>query len=303
MSKRGGVIKVTSHLRDKDVADRQKLIKGWRQEKLANTRVLVAGAGALGNEIVKNLIMLGIGKIYIVDFDTVVEANLNRCIFLRKADAKVNAYKAEALAKRAKEADPYGYIDIVPINKEIGVREDMINYTDDIYRNIDLIFSGVDNIVARVHLNIAAVYHRIPLIDGGMTPEIASVRDVIPPYTSCFGEELNKSAWDIFYQRASCSGKIFIDPFKAPSLATTTSIAAGLMVHEALKIIFGIEDFKKFGKWKTPLGEPLAGKRLILNVSLNKSIVYEIPKRNDCPICGMGVESYAPQVHVREETQ
>ena len=112
MSKRGGVIKVTSHLRDKDVADRQKLIKGWRQEKLANTRVLVAGAGALGNEIVKNLIMLGIGKIYIVDFDTVVEANLNRCIFLRKADAKVNAYKAEALAKRAKEADPYGYIDI-----------------------------------------------------------------------------------------------------------------------------------------------------------------------------------------------
>ena len=45
------------------------LLSWFKKEKVKNARVLVAGAGALGNEVVKNLALFGIGQIYVVDFD------------------------------------------------------------------------------------------------------------------------------------------------------------------------------------------------------------------------------------------
>jgi adenylyltransferase/sulfurtransferase len=50
---------------------RQTLITWWDQEKLRDSRVLVVGAGALGNEIVKNLTLVGVGTIEIVDMDNI----------------------------------------------------------------------------------------------------------------------------------------------------------------------------------------------------------------------------------------
>ncbi|MCP4763056.1 MAG: hypothetical protein GY870_14870, partial [archaeon] len=54
---------------DDDIYDRQKRLKGWNQVELQNAHVLVIGAGATGNELIKNLIMVGIGEITIIDFD------------------------------------------------------------------------------------------------------------------------------------------------------------------------------------------------------------------------------------------
>jgi len=63
---------------DEDRYDRQKRVENWDQECISNAKCLVIGAGALGNEVVKNLAQLGIKRIYLVDFDDVVMANLNR---------------------------------------------------------------------------------------------------------------------------------------------------------------------------------------------------------------------------------
>ena len=65
---------------ENDRYSRLKLIGWWEQEKIANAKILVVGAGALGNEVLKNLCLLGMGTIHIIDFDEVQESNLTRSV-------------------------------------------------------------------------------------------------------------------------------------------------------------------------------------------------------------------------------
>ncbi|MDP6467431.1 MAG: ThiF family adenylyltransferase, partial [Pirellulaceae bacterium] len=60
---------------DDDRYSRLRLIAWWDQQKLAQAKVLVVGAGALGNEVLKNLALLGVGTAYVVDFDHIEESN------------------------------------------------------------------------------------------------------------------------------------------------------------------------------------------------------------------------------------
>jgi adenylyltransferase/sulfurtransferase len=65
---------------------------------------LVIGAGALGNEIIKNLALTGIGNILLVDFDQIEPSNLSRSILFRETDR--GRYKADVAAERAREIFP-----------------------------------------------------------------------------------------------------------------------------------------------------------------------------------------------------
>ena len=53
--------------RNRNRYDRQERIQGWNQKKISEGKVLVLGAGALGNEVVKNLTLIGLGHILILD--------------------------------------------------------------------------------------------------------------------------------------------------------------------------------------------------------------------------------------------
>src|SRR5690606_21990413 len=83
---------------------RHRAIAGFSQETLQASRFAVIGAGAIGNEVVKNLCLLGVGAIDVYDFDTVEVHNLTRSVLLREAD--VGTGKATAVARRAQEMDP-----------------------------------------------------------------------------------------------------------------------------------------------------------------------------------------------------
>ena len=74
-------------------------ISWWEREKVRDARVMVVGAGALGNEVVKNLALMGIGSMYIVDFDKIEAANLSRSILFREKDG--GREKAQIAAARA----------------------------------------------------------------------------------------------------------------------------------------------------------------------------------------------------------
>ena len=63
-----------------DRFSRLRLIPWWDQDKIQVAKVLVVGAGALGNEILKNLALLGIGRVFVADLDRVANSNLSRSV-------------------------------------------------------------------------------------------------------------------------------------------------------------------------------------------------------------------------------
>ena len=84
--------------------NRHNLIDWLSQEGLARTKVAVVGAGAVGNEIIKNLALLGVGEMHIFDLDLIEEHNLTRSVLFRDRD--IGRSKAEVAAQRAAELDP-----------------------------------------------------------------------------------------------------------------------------------------------------------------------------------------------------
>ena len=71
------------------------LLSWFKQDRVKNAHVLVAGAGALGNEVVKNLALFGVGHITVVDFDRIEVSNLTRSVLFREEDAFAHAFKAK----------------------------------------------------------------------------------------------------------------------------------------------------------------------------------------------------------------
>jgi molybdopterin/thiamine biosynthesis adenylyltransferase len=274
------IAKIEEFNPDEDVASRQKIIQGWDQETLRNASVMVAGAGALGNEIIKNLVMLGFGTIYVVDFDTVVKSNLNRCILFRTADAESKTSKAEAIAKRVKEIDPYGYVEVIPIVEEIGPQG--LNYTSPLFseNKIHLAFGAFDNVASRIHMTTIAYYRGIPYIDGGMWGPIGNVYTMMPPTTPCYVCSLSEETWAEMLKRLQCSMKGSLESVEMPSLPTTGSIVAAVQVQEALKIIFNRKNTRE-----NPLGTPSLGRMISFNLITNEWITYEVPRKPNCPVC------------------
>ena len=82
-----------------DRFDRFRLIGWWDQSKLSAAKVLVVGAGALGNEIVKNLALLGIGNILVADMDRIENSNLSRSVLYRESDN--GRFKADVAVESA----------------------------------------------------------------------------------------------------------------------------------------------------------------------------------------------------------
>ncbi|MFM8427418.1 MAG: ThiF family adenylyltransferase, partial [Chloroflexota bacterium] len=96
-------------------------ISWWDREKVQNAKVMVVGAGALGNEVIKNLALMGVGHIYIVDFDKIEMANLSRSVLFRESDN--NRSKAEIAAARAKSVNPQIHVQYLngDITSKIGL--------------------------------------------------------------------------------------------------------------------------------------------------------------------------------------
>jgi molybdopterin/thiamine biosynthesis adenylyltransferase len=118
-----------------DRYERQKRISWWNQDTLQGSSVLVVGAGTLGNEVCKNLALLGIGKVTVIDNDIVEEVNLSRSILMRQQDKGRN--KADVIADRVREIN--AEIDITPVNCDV-----IYEYGSGNYRNFDLVLMTVD---------------------------------------------------------------------------------------------------------------------------------------------------------------
>src|SRR5262245_43211228 len=129
---------------DGDRYSRLRLISWWKQEKLQAAKVMVVGAGALGNEVLKNLALLGVGQVFIVDSDAVEASNLTRSVLFRAKDA--GRAKAECAAERVKEINP----DV----KTVALRGNVITDVGlGVFADMDVVIGCLDNREARLWIN------------------------------------------------------------------------------------------------------------------------------------------------------
>lgn len=212
------------------------LLSWFKKEKVKNARVLVAGAGALGNEVVKNLALFGIGQIYVVDFDRIEISNLTRSVLFREEDAYNHSYKSEIVAKRAMEINPQ--IKVVPI---VGNLFSEVGFG--IYNSVDVIIGCLDSRIARYLLNRLAMRAGKTWIDGSIENMTGVVR-VYTPGISCYECGLSIEEFNNIMLRTGCADVVRMQG-NAGRVATTpisASIIGAMQVQEAMKIIHLSED-------------------------------------------------------------
>jgi molybdopterin/thiamine biosynthesis adenylyltransferase len=208
--------------------DRAERIIWWDQAKLKASRVLVVGAGALGNEIVKNLALVGVGHISIVDMDHIEHTNLSRCLFFRESDE--GKPKAEVLAREAHRMNN----DVSTNGHSISVQ----TLGDGTLADFDLIIAGLDNREARVWLGAAARRMGKTWIDGAIEGLMGKVQTFLPS-GPCYACTMNEKDWELLAKRKSCTllGVDEIIAGHTPTNATTSSIIAGVQSQEAIKYL------------------------------------------------------------------
>lgn len=205
-------------------------ISWWEREKVRNAHVMVVGAGALGNEVIKNLALMGVGHLYIVDFDKIEAANLSRSILFREKDS--GREKAQLAAARAKEINPDVRVQYLhgDVTTDIGLG---------VFRRMDVIVGCLDNREARLAVNRFAYWMNKPWVDGAIQELLGLVRVFVPGEGACFECTLTEQARRDLALRYSCPllARQNILLGKVPTTPTIASIIGAMQSQEALKLI------------------------------------------------------------------
>ena len=238
-----------------------RLIPWWRQERLAAARVLVVGAGALGNEVLKNLALVGVGTVAVIDLDTIEPGNLARSVLFRAEDG--GKAKAEVAARRAAEINP-------------GVRFAAIrgNVIEDMglgaFADADVVIGCLDNREARLWVNRQCWKVGTPWVDAGIQEIQGVVKVFVPPDSACYECAMTARDYQLLNLRYSCPmlRRDEILEGKVPTAPTIASMMAALEVQEALKLIHGL-----------PVA---AGSALVFNGVTNQFYATQLPRRDEC---------------------
>jgi adenylyltransferase/sulfurtransferase len=203
-------------------------IQWWDQSLLKKMVVLIAGAGALGNEVIKNCALLGIGNCVIIDNDRIEQSNLSRSVLFRIDDENCN--KAFCAAKAARSI--YPDLNCIPISGNI-----LSDVGLGLFNRADMIISAVDNREARLYINRICAMLGKPWIDGGIDVLNGIVRGFHAPETACYECTMGKTDWDLINSRRSCSllARQAAASGGTPTTPTTASIIGGLQVQEMVK--------------------------------------------------------------------
>jgi molybdopterin/thiamine biosynthesis adenylyltransferase len=145
------------------------------QNSLRDKRVAVIGCGGLGSSVAIPLGSSGVGKMYLIDFDSVSLHNIHRQIAFKMDD--IDKPKAKVLAKLLKERCPYV--------EEIPLIMDFDEFSkQNIY--VDLIIDATDNLIVREKIDKYAKKQKIPWVYGSVEEHNGQV---------CF---FDKASFDVF---------------------------------------------------------------------------------------------------------
>lgn len=216
------------------------------QHKISQSKVLVIGAGGLGCPVLQYLVAAGVGKVGIVDHDTVEESNLQRQILFGVSNIGKN--KALAAKERLQDLNPTIQINAYP---EALAQKNALS----LFKAYDIIVDGTDNFDARYLINDAAVLTQKPIVYGAIYKfegqvAVFNYQDSAT-YRCLFPVKPNNGA------TANCS--------EVGVLGVLPGIIGTLQANEVLKIILGFDDI-------------LAGKLFCFNAKTNTISTLNIAK-------------------------
>ncbi|KAI8970626.1 hypothetical protein BD414DRAFT_250378 [Trametes punicea] len=146
--------------------------------RLSQTKVLLVGAGGIGCELLKNIVLTGFGDITLLDLDTIDLSNLNRQFLFRKKDIKQS--KAMVAAKTASAFNPN--VKITPIHANIKEPQFDVAW----FRGFDLVLNALDNLDARRHVNKMCMAATVPLVESGTAGYLGQVQPILKDRAECF---------------------------------------------------------------------------------------------------------------------
>lgn len=241
-----------------------KLIDWFDIERVRSARMLVVGAGAIGNEVLKNLALLGIGNVYIVDRDKVEMSNLSRSVLYRASDRGKS--KAETAARAVREINPD--VHVFPqdgdINFDLGLG---------LLRRMDVVIGCLDNREARLKVNSDCYKVGRPWIDAGIGQLNGYARVFHPNEGACYECSFTEEDYQQIAVPCALLASMYASEGKIPTTPTIASIVAAVQVQESLKLL----DLKR---WE---GRILTGKEFVFNGTVGDVSISLLPRRKDCP--------------------
>ncbi len=203
----------------------------FRRERVSSAHVMVVGCGALGNEVLKNLVLFGVEHLVVVDFDHVEASNLTRSILFSQKDAESGRTKVETVAERLREINPAVEIRTIygDIAYDVGLG---------VLRRMDVVIGCVDSRWGRYCINRLCMRAGVPWVDGGIEGLDGTVR-VFESGRNCYACNLGTEGLKELSHRMTCAG--IVRRNETAGRAATTPVIASIIgaveVQEAMKLI------------------------------------------------------------------
>ena len=224
------------------------------QQRLKDGSALVVGAGGLGSPALLYLAAAGVGRIGIVEFDTVDESNLQRQVLYGTGD--VGQPKIEAARARLADVNPLVTLELHP------ARLDAANVIDLVSR-YDVVLDGTDNFAARYLVNDACVITKRPNVYGSVFRFEGQVSVFAAPDGPCYR---------CLHPEPPAPG-VIPGCSEAGVLGVLPGLVGTIQATEAIKLIAG-------------LGEPMIGRLLLIDALAPRFREIRLPKDPACPVCG-----------------
>jgi adenylyltransferase/sulfurtransferase len=219
---------------DDNPFDRQERISWWDQRLIANAKIMVVGAGAIGNETLKNLALLGFQKILIVDFDTISTSNLSRTVLFRAED--VGKRKSEIAAERTREM----CVGSAPCIEWFD--GDLVwDLGTGVFREMDVVLGCLDNVETRFAVNRQCRLAQRPWIDAGIIELAAAATVYLPNEMPCYQCGASDEQIKAARIRYSCDQykEDLVAVGRVPTVQIAAAISSALQVQETVKLICG----------------------------------------------------------------
>jgi len=147
-------------------------------KKVSNCRILVVGAGGIGCELLKNLVLTGFTNLEVIDLDTIDVSNLNRQFLFHK----------EHVGKSKSQVARESALIFNPAAKIVAHHDSIMNpeYSMNYFKGFDMVMNALDNRAARNHVNRMCLAADVPLIESGTAGYLGQVTLIKKGTTECY---------------------------------------------------------------------------------------------------------------------